>query len=123
MAEDPESVVRAFCAAVGAGELDGLSRFLAPDVLYHNVPMDPVRGQEDAIAFLRGFVAMCDAVRFDIHALAVAGTTVLTERVDVFTVHGAERGLPVMGAFDVADGRITAWRDYFDMAQATALFA
>ena len=27
--------------------------------------------------------------------------------------------LPVMGVFELADGKITAWRDYFDMAQFT----
>jgi len=26
-----------------------------------------------------------------------------------------------MGAFTVSDGKITAWRDYFDMAQVTAM--
>jgi len=25
----------------------------------------------------------------------------------------------VMGAFEIADGKIKAWRDYFDMAQFT----
>jgi limonene-1,2-epoxide hydrolase len=31
--------------------------------------------------------------------------------------------LPVMGIFEVHAGKITAWRDYFDMAQFTALLA
>jgi limonene-1,2-epoxide hydrolase len=29
----------------------------------------------------------------------------------------------VMGVFEVSDGRIAAWRDYFDMAEATKAFA
>jgi limonene-1,2-epoxide hydrolase len=40
---------------------------------------------------------------------------VLTERVDVFEAPGKRIELPVMGAFEVRDGRIAAWRDYFDL--------
>ena len=32
-------------------------------------------------------------------------------------------GLPVMGTFEVRDGKISAWRDYFDMAQATKVLS
>jgi len=28
-----------------------------------------------------------------------------------------------MGAFHVVDGKITAWRDYFDMGQVTAMLS
>lgn len=31
--------------------------------------------------------------------------------------------LPVMGAFELSDGKISAWRDYFDMAQFQAQMA
>jgi len=48
----------------------------------------------------------------------VTGNTVLTERIDRFTIGGKRVELPVMGAFEVAsDGKICAWRDYFDMQQ------
>ena len=40
----------------------------------------------------------------------------LTERVDKFLVKGQWIELPVMGTFEVSDGRIRAWRDYFDLA-------
>jgi limonene-1,2-epoxide hydrolase len=42
---------------------------------------------------------------------------VLTERVDVFTTPTATIELPVMGTFEVVDGKIAAWRDYFDLNQ------
>ena len=31
--------------------------------------------------------------------------------------------LPVAGFFEVHDGKITAWRDYFDMGQFTSQMA
>jgi hypothetical protein len=41
-----------------------------------------------------------------------------------FTVNGKSVVLPVMGAFEVrADGKISAWRDYFDLAQFTKQLA
>jgi limonene-1,2-epoxide hydrolase len=45
------------------------------------------------------------------------GSIVLTERVDVFVLPSAKVELPVMGSFEVEEGKIAAWRDYFDMKQ------
>ena len=46
------------------------------------------------------------------------GNVVLTERIDSFFFPGNTIALPVMGTFEVNDdGKITAWRDYFDMNQ------
>ena len=36
-----------------------------------------------------------------------------------FTQGDRDIALPVMGTFEVRDGKISAWRDYFDMAQFT----
>ena len=44
----------------------------------------------------------------------------MTERVDVFSLPGKTFELPVMGAFEVSDGKINAWRDYFDINQFTS---
>ena len=46
-----------------------------------------------------------------------AGDVVLTERVDVFVYPDKTIELPVMGTFEVRDGKIAAWRDYFDLNQ------
>ena len=43
----------------------------------------------------------------------------LTERVDKFSLGGKNVELPVMGVFELTDGKISAWRDYFDMAAWT----
>ena len=41
----------------------------------------------------------------------------LTERIDVFRMGETTIELPVMGIFEVRDGLIAAWRDYFDLNQ------
>ena len=51
----------------------------------------------------------------DVLAIASRGNVVFTERVDHLTVAGKEVALPVAGVFEVRDGKIAAWRDYFDM--------
>ena len=51
---------------------------------------------------------------------AADGPVVMTERVDVFKLADKSFELPVMGVFEVSDGKITAWRDYFDMNQFTS---
>ena len=51
-------------------------------------------------------------------AVAQIGGKVLTERVDhILDADGKPAmSIPVMGIFETQDGKITAWRDYFDTA-------
>ncbi len=39
-----------------------------------------------------------------------------TERVDRFEMAGKKVELPVADVFEIENGKIKAWRDYFDMA-------
>jgi limonene-1,2-epoxide hydrolase len=109
---DAERVVRAFVDAWNALDWDRIYGLMAPDIVYHNMPMRPVVGIE---AVRAGFAAWpVDACEWELLAIATHGGTVLTERVDRFR-RGADRiVVPVMGAFEVRDGLITHWRDYFD---------
>jgi limonene-1,2-epoxide hydrolase len=116
-----EQVVRDFCAAVRQGNAELLRAFFSEDVVYHNIPLDPAEGIEATMEMMNMFMGMFEALEFEIHHLASDGSTVLTERTDHFTMNGKSAPLPVMGAFHVVDGKITAWRDYFDMAQVSAM--
>ena len=122
-AEDAERVVRAMCDAFAKHDAEALRPFFTDDVVYHNIPMDPAVGIEDTIAFISGFFAMCESLTIETLHLAVTGNVVLTERVDTITAGGRVGALPVMGTFEVRDGRICAWRDYFDMTQITTMLA
>jgi limonene-1,2-epoxide hydrolase len=117
-----EQVVRDFCAAASTRDPEVLRAFFSDEVVYHNIPMAPAEGIEATMAVIDMFLGMCDGLEFEVHHLASDGSTVLTERTDRFTINGKTAPLPVMGAFHVADGKITAWRDYFDMAQVSAMF-
>jgi len=116
---DAERRVREFCDAFVRRDPKELLGFLADDAVYHNIPMAPLRGHAAIEAVLRQFLEPCTRVEFELLAIASRGGTVLTERVDRFWLaNGKTIELPVMGAFEVgADGRISAWRDYFDLQQ------
>jgi limonene-1,2-epoxide hydrolase len=121
--EDAERVVREFCDAFRLHDAEALRPFFTDDVVYHNIPMDPAVGIDAAVAFIDGFFAMCESMVIETVNLAVRDDLVLTERVDTFTVGKVVAPLMVMGTFQVSDGKISAWRDYFDMAQITAMLS
>src|SRR3954453_6078383 len=111
----PEETVNAFVAAVGRKDLDAAMELLAEDVEYDNVPMPTVHGRQASRDFLEPFVGPAEQVEFLVHRQAVNGNTVLNERTDRFLLNGSWLEIPVAGVFEVADGQITLWRDYFDV--------
>ena len=110
---DAEQTVLAFVHAWNRLDEERIHGLMADDIVYHNMPMKPVVG----IAAVRAHLAAwpVDECEWVVLNIAARGNVVLTERIDRFR-RGADRiVVPVMGAFEVADGRITHWRDYFDM--------
>jgi limonene-1,2-epoxide hydrolase len=122
--EKPIEVVRRFCAAwsndAGVGEL---AAFFTDDAVYHNIPMAPVIGRENIAkniaSFIRPGAPGIVGIKFNLINIAANGPVVMTERVDAFRTPDKSFELPVMGTFEVRDGKIKAWRDYFDLNQFT----
>ena len=117
---EPAEIVKDFIAAFPGRDAKKLAAFFSEDAVYHNIPLEPIKGRDAIEATLAGFMGMADQIRFDTLHLLADGAVVMTERIDHFI--GPERtiSLPVMGVFEVHDGAITAWRDYFDMNQFTS---
>lgn len=113
----PIETVTAFCRAWEDVDLDALGRFFAEDAVYHNMPMDPIIGRDAIMAVIRGFTAGSERIEFEIVNIAADGHVVLTERIDRFFRPDRTVVLPVMGTFEIVDGRIAVWRDYFDLNQ------
>ena len=95
-------------------DFDAIVDALAEDVVYHNMPMQPISGRAAVRDYLRGAWRF-ESVDWLMPNIAVNGHVVLTERVDNFVINGHPVSLPVMGAFEIAGGKIAAWRDYFDL--------
>jgi limonene-1,2-epoxide hydrolase len=115
--EQPIDVVKRFCAAWADADLDDIIGFFTDDAVYHNIPLEPVVGPAQIRATIEGFSGGVESIEFFVDAIAADGGTVLTERRDVFTFANGVIELPVMGTFEVVDGKIAAWRDYFDLNQ------
>jgi limonene-1,2-epoxide hydrolase len=114
----PIDLVQRFCDEWAKGpDIDALMGYFAPDAVYHNIPVDPVTGVDAIRSTIAMFTTGVERVEFKMRSIASDGGTVLTERVDIFTLPHVTIELPVMGTFEVRDGKIAAWRDYFDLNQ------
>ena len=115
------SVVDAFIAAICADDLEQALTMVSDDVVYDNVPIGAVTGPDGIRQALGGFLASATGIDWVVHRQIADGNVVMNERTDRFEMGGSWHDLPVMGVFEVEDGRITLWRDYFDMAPLQAL--
>src|SRR6267143_631180 len=84
-----------------------------------NIPMEPARGKAAIKAVINSFLPMSKSIEFKIRHTTAAGNVVMNERIDIFDTGSKKISLPVAGVFEVSNGKISAWRDYFDMAMYT----
>ena len=112
-AMDNSGTVQAALNALRDQDYDTLSAALDENLVYENVGLPTIRGRNRAMKLFR---AMEGRSGFDvkIHRVAADGATVLNERTDVLIFGPLRLQLWVCGVFEVHDGRITLWRDYFD---------
>ena len=110
-----EEIVNTFMARVTAMDLDGALELVADDVEYDNVPMGPVHGPDGIRSVFAQLEGTVDKMEWIIHRQVASGDLVLNERTDRFGSGDKWADLPVAGVFEVHDGKITLWRDYFDL--------
>ena len=112
---DNVDLVISFCRAWSNRNVDELLAYFSEDGVYHNMPMPPIRGKAAIAAILKQILAPTSAADWEILNVAENGDVVFTERVDRFQMGEKKVELPVAGVFEVREGKIAAWRDYFDM--------
>jgi len=114
---EPIDIVRDFCAVWAKGDYDAVMDFFTDDIVYHNIPVDPMVGKDAVRGMMAMFTTGVERIEFRVDNIAATGNVVLTERVDFFFLPDKTIELPVMGTFEVRDGKIAKWRDYFDLQQ------
>ena len=112
---DNEQIVRDFIAAWSRLDAAELAGYFADDGIYHNIPAAPVQGRDQIEAFIKGFTASWTATEWDIVTIVASGNTVIAERVDRTQAGEKSVDLPCVGVFELEDGKIAVWRDYFDL--------
>jgi limonene-1,2-epoxide hydrolase len=119
----PEEIVNAFIAAIEHVDIESAVALADENISYENVPMQPIVGRAALKAALGAFLGATTAVDWRILRQVAVGSVVVNERIDRFEVNGGWLELPVAGFFEVNDGHITLWRDYFDLASYTTRMA
>ena len=114
----PTRTVEAFLGALERVDMGAAGALLDDDVVYENVSLPAVRGREATVRVLGMSQRVLSAFEVHTHRLAATGPVVLTERTDVLVLGRVRIAFWVCGTFEVHDGRITLWRDYFDYADA-----
>jgi len=118
MSQSNAEIATGLCNALTSGDMDQVVSFLSDDVFYHNLPYEPIIGKVAVKEFLGPFVQNphggVDIM--DIHHTVADGDTVLNARDETWRYKDVTLVLPVAGVFEVKDGLITRWLDYWDTA-------
>ncbi|QQS14516.1 MAG: nuclear transport factor 2 family protein [Rhodospirillales bacterium] len=111
-----ERVIRDFIAAWSRMDADALVGFFTEDGVYHNMMLPPVKGRAALKPYIARFLAGWSATEWDALNVLARGDLVIAERLDrTVAKDGRKVDLPCCGVFEMRDGRIAVWRDYFDM--------
>lgn len=122
--QDEITTVRELLAALEVHAVDEMLELVTDDIEWINVSLPTVRGKErfrSALALLPRFKV---GVAVHFHHIAGEGGTVLTERTDVLRFGPVRIAFWVCGTFELRDGKVAVWRDYFsylDFLRGTAV--
>ena len=115
---DNAHTVEVFLSALQDEDFDTAAAQLDDDIVYQNVGFSNMRGRARVMKLMRG---MEGRMGFEVktHRIAVNGSSVLTERTDALVLGPVRIQIWACGIFEVRNGRITLWRDYFDLWDVT----
>jgi limonene-1,2-epoxide hydrolase len=115
----PIDVVADFLNAMQEGDPDTVISLAAEDIVYSNVSLPTIRGKDRFARAVRAYYGCHLGFEVVVHRIAENGSSVLTERTDALIVGPFRMQFWVCGVFEVVDGQITLWRDYFDWRSTT----
>ena len=118
-----ENLVRDFIAAWSRLDAAELAGYFTDDGCYHNMPFQPVQGRDKVERFIAGFIKDWTATEWEIVSLTSQDDRVAVERVDRTRLGDKGVDLPCFGLFEMSEGKIKVWRDYFDLATYTSAVA
>lgn len=111
-----EKLIREFIKAWSRLDAAELASYFAEDGCYFNIPTQPVCGRANIEKMIKGFIATWTETVWEIKTLIAAGDVVIAERLDKTKTTKGNVDLPCVGVFDLRDGKIKEWRDYFDLS-------
>jgi len=112
---DNVAIVREFIEAWSSLDAERLAGYFTENGTYYNMPTQPVTGRENVKKFISGFLATWTETQWDILHIMGEGDVVFAERLDRTKTSQGDVDLPCVGVFEMEDGKISVWRDYFDI--------
>lgn len=113
---DNVAIIREFVEAWSTLDPEKLAGYFTDDGTYYNMPTQPVSGRDDVQKFIAGFLATWTETQWDILNIMGEGDVVVAERLDRTKTSQGDVDLPCVGVFEMEDGLIKVWRDYFDLS-------
>ncbi|HZU47106.1 MAG TPA: limonene-1,2-epoxide hydrolase [Mycobacterium sp.] len=110
---DNTRTVEKFLYALQDEDFDTAGAVLDDDLVYQNVGLPTIYGRDRTMKLFRSMQGRA-SFEVKIHRIASDGAAVLTERTDALIFGPLRLQFWVCGVFEVHNGRITLWRDYFD---------
>ena len=110
-----EQIIKSFIEAWQRLDPEELAGFFHENGCYHNVPAEPVTGRAAIKEFIQSFTANWMETDWQIGTLMSDGDCVICERIDRTNTQAGAVDLPCCGIFQLENGQIKLWRDYFDM--------
>jgi len=119
----PAETVTEFMRLIERKDVAAAVAMVTDDVSYENMPFGPIVGPEAMAQTLDGFLATASEVEWQILRQIEHGDVVFNERLDRFRIGDGWLELPIAGVFELVDGKISLWRDYFDLNSYTSQLA
>ena len=114
------ALIRSFIKACERADVEEFASYFCEDAVWWNSPWKPVKGRDAIRETLHKGAQKMKAMPWEIRHIAAEGDVVMTERVDHFLVGEKQVSVPCMGIFELREGKIAAWRDYWDLKQFEA---
>jgi len=114
-----KEIIEDFVTAWSTLDADLLAGYITEDGTYYNMPANPVSGRDNVQKFIKAFLSTWTETNWDILNIVAEGDVVFCERLDRTKTSQGDVDLPCLGVFEMRDGKIHIWRDYFDMTTFT----
>jgi limonene-1,2-epoxide hydrolase len=114
-------LVREFLAAWERRDTRFILDHLSDDAVYHAMALPPIVGKTAVTEFTKRREAS-PPPRIEVHHQIAMANVVMNERTDHVVLNGRVVTIPICATFEVEDGRIKAWREYFDLGPARAAY-
>lgn len=118
--DDNVTVINRALAALPRRDLATLTELFDDAIVYQNVGAPALRGKRMTLRLFGFMLRPGRELDVRVHRSAAGGSTVLNERTDLLRIGPLRLVFWAYGVFEVRDGRITLWRDYWSLQNMAA---